>query len=134
MRQLNVLVSGAGIAGCTLAYWLARHGHSATVVERGGGIRSSGAPVDIRGLAMQVVEDMGLVPQLQAASTNVAGISFLDGAGRRQARLDLVSFRRSLSMRHVELQRGDLSTILHQGGPRRRGVHLPRFDCVAGPG
>ena len=76
MRQLNVLVSGAGIAGCTLAYWLARHGHSATVVERGGGIRSSGAPVDIRGSAMQVVEDMGLVPQLQAASTNVTGIGF----------------------------------------------------------
>jgi 2-polyprenyl-6-methoxyphenol hydroxylase-like FAD-dependent oxidoreductase len=42
VRRLDVLVSGAGIAGCTLAYWLARYGHSATVVERSGALRSSG--------------------------------------------------------------------------------------------
>jgi 2-polyprenyl-6-methoxyphenol hydroxylase-like FAD-dependent oxidoreductase len=68
MPRLNVLISGAGIAGCTLAYWLARHGHAATVVERSGAIRSSGAPVDIRGSTTHVMEEMGLVPQLQAAS------------------------------------------------------------------
>jgi 2-polyprenyl-6-methoxyphenol hydroxylase-like FAD-dependent oxidoreductase len=114
MPRLNVLISGAGIAGCTLAYWLARRGHAATVVERSGAIRSSGAPVEIRGSAKQVVEEMGLVPQLQAASTGVAGLSFLDSAGRRRARVDFVSFRRSMAMRHVELPRGDLSTILHE--------------------
>jgi 2-polyprenyl-6-methoxyphenol hydroxylase-like FAD-dependent oxidoreductase len=43
VRRLNVLISGAGIAGCTLAYWLARYGHAATVVERGGAL------VDVRG-------------------------------------------------------------------------------------
>jgi 2-polyprenyl-6-methoxyphenol hydroxylase-like FAD-dependent oxidoreductase len=114
MPQLNVLISGAGIAGCTLAYWLARHGHAATVVERGGAIRSSGAPVDIRGSATEVVDEMGLMPQLRAASTSVAGISFFDSAGRRRAHVDLAGFRRSLSMRHLELPRGDLSSILHQ--------------------
>src|SRR5262249_40499675 len=111
--RLNVLISGAGIAGCTLAYWLARHGHAATVVERGGAIRSSGAPVDIRGSTTEVVDEMGLMPQLQAASTSVAGISFFDSAGQRRAHVDLAGFRRSLSMRHLELPRGDLSTILH---------------------
>jgi 2-polyprenyl-6-methoxyphenol hydroxylase-like FAD-dependent oxidoreductase len=57
---------------------------------------------------------MGLMPQLQAASTKVAGISFFDSAGRRRAHVDLAGFRRSLSMRHLELPRGDLSSILHQ--------------------
>jgi 2-polyprenyl-6-methoxyphenol hydroxylase-like FAD-dependent oxidoreductase len=114
MPRLNVLISGAGIAGCTLAYFLARHGHAATVVERGGAIRSSGAPVDIRGSATEVVDEMGLMPQLRAASTSVAGISFFDSAGQRRAHVDLAGFRRSLSMRHLELPRGDLSTILHQ--------------------
>jgi 2-polyprenyl-6-methoxyphenol hydroxylase-like FAD-dependent oxidoreductase len=93
--RLNVLISGAGIAGCTLAYWLARHGHSATVVERGGALRSSGSPVDIRWAAARVVEQMNLVPRLREASTHVAGMTFLDQAGDARARVDL-DVRRSL--------------------------------------
>jgi 2-polyprenyl-6-methoxyphenol hydroxylase-like FAD-dependent oxidoreductase len=114
VRRLNVLISGAGIAGCTLAYWLARYGHAATVVERGSAIRSSGAPVDVRGPASQVVEEMGIGRRLQDASTRVVGLSLLDRSGRRRARIDLVGFRRSMTMRHVELPRGDLSAILHE--------------------
>jgi len=114
MPPLNVLISGAGIAGCTLAYWLSRHGHAATVVERCGAIRSSGAPVDIRGPAAQVVEEMGIVPRLREAGTRVAAMSFLDRMGRRRARIDIVGFRRSMAMRHFELPRGDLSNILHE--------------------
>ena len=75
MRRLDVLVSGAGIAGCTLAYWLARYGHSAIVVERSGALRSSGSPVDVRGPAAQVVERMDIVPRLRDASTRIAGIT-----------------------------------------------------------
>ena len=62
MHRLNVLFSGAGIAGCTLAYWLARYGHSATVVERSGTLRSSGAPVDVRGPAAEIAERMASYP------------------------------------------------------------------------
>jgi 2-polyprenyl-6-methoxyphenol hydroxylase-like FAD-dependent oxidoreductase len=111
---LNVLISGAGIAGCTLAYWLARYGHAATVVERGDALRSSGAPVDVRGPAAPIVEQMGIGQRLQDARTRVAGLSLLDGAGHRRAHIDLVGFRRSMTMRHVELPRGDLATILHE--------------------
>jgi 2-polyprenyl-6-methoxyphenol hydroxylase-like FAD-dependent oxidoreductase len=114
MAQLNVLISGAGIAGCTLAYWLARHGHSATVVERGGALRSSGSPVDVRGPAAGVVEQMNITARLREARTRAAGLTFLDRAGRLSARLDLESVRRSLDSRHIELPRGDLSTILYK--------------------
>jgi 2-polyprenyl-6-methoxyphenol hydroxylase-like FAD-dependent oxidoreductase len=110
--RLNVLISGAGIAGCTLAYWLARHGHSATVVERGGALRSSGSPVDIRWAAARVVEQMNLVPRLREASTHVAGMTFLDQAGDARARVDL-DVRRSIDSGHIELPRGDLATALH---------------------
>jgi flavin-dependent dehydrogenase len=34
MRNRNVLISGAGPAGMTLAYWLRRDGFSLTVIER----------------------------------------------------------------------------------------------------
>ena len=45
---LSVLISGAGIAGATLAALLGRAGHQVTVVERDQGVRSSGNPVDVR--------------------------------------------------------------------------------------
>ena len=114
MRRLNVLISGAGIAGCALAYWLARYGHAATVVERGGALRSSGSPVDVRGPAMRIAEQMNIVPRLRQASTRVAGLNFLDGQGRRKAHLDLDGLRRSIGHEHVELPRGDLTSILHE--------------------
>src|SRR5438552_2123593 len=97
VSRLNVLISGAGIAGCTLAYWLARHSHSATVVERSGAVRSSGSPVDVRGPAAQVAERMNIVPRLREARTRVAGMTFLDRAGRRSAHIDLEGVRRSIA-------------------------------------
>lgn len=114
MRRLNVLISGAGIAGCTLAYWLARYGHSATVVERGGALRSSGAPVDVRGPAADVAEQMNIVPRLQEARTRIDGMTFLDRSGRRAARVDLQAIQQSIAPKDIELPRGDLSTILHE--------------------
>ena len=54
MQRLNVLISGAGIAGFALAYWLARDGTRVTVVERGGGQRSSDSPGDVRGEAVAI--------------------------------------------------------------------------------
>src|SRR3954469_1583592 len=45
----TILISGSGIAGPTLAYWLVRHGNDVTVVERSGALRSSGSPIDVRG-------------------------------------------------------------------------------------
>lgn len=51
MRNRNVLISGAGPAGMTLAYWLRRHGFSPTVVERTSAARRSKLP-GVRGFWM----------------------------------------------------------------------------------
>ncbi len=131
MRRLNVLISGAGIAGCTLAYWLTRYGHSATVVERSGALRSSGSPVDVRGTAVQVAERMNIVPLLLEARTRIAGLTFLDRAGRPSAHIDLEGIRRSIPghRQDIELPRGDLSTILH--GASRDSAEFIFGDSIA---
>ena len=33
-RQVDVLVIGGGPAGCAAGFWLARHGHDVTILER----------------------------------------------------------------------------------------------------
>ena len=49
MSNGRVLVTGASIAGCGLAWWLGRHGFDVTVVERAPGFREGGQNVDVRG-------------------------------------------------------------------------------------
>jgi 2-polyprenyl-6-methoxyphenol hydroxylase-like FAD-dependent oxidoreductase len=112
-KRLTVLISGAGIAGSTLAALLGR-GHRVTVVERDQGGRSSGNPVDVRGGAYQVAERLGVMSRLQDAATKVRELIFVDDAGRRVASLRT---RRNES-REVEVPRGDLSAILVDAGRR----------------
>jgi len=121
-----VLVSGAGIAGPTLAALLGRSGHQVLVVERDQGVRSSGGPVDVRGPAFDVVEGLGLVPRLAEVATSVREVAFVDESGDRVAALGT---RRSAD-RELELARADLSAALVEAaGP----VAEFRFgDAVAG--
>jgi 2-polyprenyl-6-methoxyphenol hydroxylase-like FAD-dependent oxidoreductase len=147
---LTVLISGAGIAGATLAALLGRAGHEVTVVERDQGVRSSGNPVDVRKGAYQVAERLGVMSRLQDAATKVRELIFVDNAGRRVA-----SMRTRQSDREVEVPRADLSAILVEAGrddaeflfdeminklhPDGRGVEVifdraapRRFDLVVG--
>src|SRR3954451_3704733 len=117
LSRLNVLISGAGIAGSALAYWVAPSGHAATVVERSGSLRSSGAPVDVRRPAMPIVERMNIMPRLREARTVVSGWTLLDEAGERSAQVDLGTLWRLRN--EIELPRGDLSTIIYEASRDR---------------
>jgi 2-polyprenyl-6-methoxyphenol hydroxylase-like FAD-dependent oxidoreductase len=109
MGQRTVLISGAGVAGPVLAYWLARHGFRLTVVERAEGQRSSGNPVDVRGPAIDVAQQMGVLPRLREAATSVSGMAFVTASGRRIGRLPLGG----PDSGEVEVPRADLAAIMY---------------------
>ncbi|MEV4146712.1 FAD-dependent monooxygenase [Amycolatopsis sp. NPDC049691] len=108
MTEQTVLISGAGVAGPTLAYWLARAGFRPTVVERAAGLRSSGSPVDVRGPPSRVADRMGITAELRAASTAVTSLKFVDDAGRRTGRVAMSGGS------GIELPRTDLAAILYE--------------------
>jgi len=112
-ERLNVLISGAGIAGCTLAYWLCHSGHSVTVIERSRGLRSSGSPVDVRGPAVDVTGRMNVLAELQDVRIRLRGMTFVDAAGGKVARVDIESLRSSMVPKDIEVARADLVRILH---------------------
>ena len=109
----RILISGASIAGPTLAFWLARYGFRPTVVERAPRLREGGNGVDVRGQAIEVAERMGIMPRIRAAATDVMGMSFVNAANRRVARIDMQAIRRKYASGEVEIMRGDLAAILH---------------------
>ena len=49
MKTQTILISGGGVAGRALAFWLRRLGFTPTIVERAPGPRHGGYKVDIRG-------------------------------------------------------------------------------------
>lgn len=110
----RILISGASIAGPTLAFWLARYGFQPTVVERAPRLRAGGNGVDVRGQAIEVAERMGILPQIRAAAADVIGMSFVDAADRSVARIDLQAIQRKHASGEVEIMRGDLARILYE--------------------
>ncbi|QKG22649.1 FAD-dependent monooxygenase [Actinomadura verrucosospora] len=110
-ENTTVLISGAGIAGLTLAYWLRRHGFAPTVVERAPAIRAGGYKVDIRGAALTVAERMGLMDEIRARRTGVRSGTVVNAAGRRVASMDGDTFGGRVHG-DAELLRGDLHQLL----------------------
>jgi 2-polyprenyl-6-methoxyphenol hydroxylase-like FAD-dependent oxidoreductase len=106
----DVLVVGAGVAGPTVAFWLARHGMRPVVVEKAANLRSSGNPIDVKGPAVRVAEKMGVLERLRAAATAVTGVTMLDLDGRPLTRLPTVTER----SQDVEITRADLATIMFE--------------------
>ncbi|WP_327681421.1 FAD-dependent monooxygenase [Kitasatospora sp. NBC_00458] len=109
----TVLVSGGGIAGTALAFWLHRHGFAPTVVELAPGPRTGGQAVDVRGVALDVVERMGVGEPMRAVRTRMRGMSVLDADGNEVHRSTEETYSSGrLDSADVELLREDLVAIL----------------------
>src|SRR5690242_14859493 len=109
----RILISGAGIAGETLAFWLVRHGFQPTVIERSPVPRPGGNGVDVREHAVEVAERMGIMGRIRSAGLAVNGLSFVDASDRVVSRVDMRAMRREQGGDEVEILRGDLTGILH---------------------
>jgi 2-polyprenyl-6-methoxyphenol hydroxylase-like FAD-dependent oxidoreductase len=107
----TVLISGASIAGPSLAYWLNRCGFRTTVVEKANTVRPGGYPIDLRGIAVEVIDRMGLLSQVRAAHIATRRVTCVDSRGRRTARVELTNM--SGTGHDVELPRGRLASLLY---------------------
>ncbi|MBS2532438.1 FAD-dependent monooxygenase [Catenulispora sp. NF23] len=108
MNNRSILISGAGIAGPALAYWLHRHGFQTTVVERSAFLRDSGGAVDFRGEQVKLLKAMGIFEAVKAAETAMGDQVVIDNAGR-----PVVAFDSAFFSGEVEVERGDLARILY---------------------
>lgn len=116
MKNGRILISGAGIAGPTAAFWLDKHGFTPTVVEAAPQLRAGGFAIDVRGPGADVVKKMALWPQVQMLSTNMQQVVCVDDEGRTLAVLEAGPLRRALEMDEfwVEVMRADLSRLLYE--------------------
>src|SRR6201991_1230202 len=114
MSQPTVLISGAGIAGPALAFWLTKSGYRVTLVELADGIRPGGQTVDLRGAGGDVVERMGLIDQMREHSLDQRGVAWIKADGSRRAEMPVTAFNGNGLVSKLEILRGDLVDVLYQ--------------------
>ncbi|AEO65391.1 uncharacterized protein THITE_2045639 [Thermothielavioides terrestris NRRL 8126] len=126
-RSLRVLISGGGIAGNAVAFWLAKQGHDVTVVERFPNLRATGLQLDLRGPGIEVLRRMGLEEAFQAKAAPEQGMQWVDSKGRRRAYFPVNTSgtgRQSFSS-EFEIMRGDLCRLLY--GAARSCKSAPQY-------
>lgn len=111
---MEILISGAGIAGPTLAWWLAEAGHRPVIVEAAPEPRTGGYVIDFWGKGYDIAEKMGLLPELLDVGYKVEEVRLVDGDGRRTGGFDTAVFDRATDGRFVSLPRGELSAALNR--------------------
>jgi 2-polyprenyl-6-methoxyphenol hydroxylase-like FAD-dependent oxidoreductase len=117
MRNTRILISGAGIAGPTLAYWLHRYGFTPTLVERAPALRTGGYVIDFWGAGYDVAERMNLLPLIEQDGYHIQEVRLVDADGRRVAGFDARLFRTATHDRFTSLLRGDLARRLYGAVP-----------------
>ena len=120
---MRVLVSGAGISGPTLAYFLAKKpGAHITVLEKSHALLPYGQNIDLEGSALTVIHKMGLLDELRRWNTTEKGTQFIDPNGQPFAPFPVKKGHASPTS-EFEILRGDLARILYDSAK-----DLPNVD------
>ncbi|MFO1257241.1 MAG: tetracycline destructase [Gammaproteobacteria bacterium] len=111
VKQIKILVSGVGIAGPALCYWLKRFGFSPTIIEKSPAIRLGGQALDVRGVATKIARKMGIYEKICEMRTQIEVGRYVDTAGKtlHEVHGEKFGFRQD---DEVEILRGDLVNIL----------------------
>jgi 2-polyprenyl-6-methoxyphenol hydroxylase-like FAD-dependent oxidoreductase len=110
---MNVLISGAGIAGPTLAFWLRKYGFAPTLVETAPALQTRGYVIDFWGRGYDIAEKMGLLPDITRIGYHTQELRIVDDRGRRLSGFGVQVFRELTGGRYVTLGRSDLSKLIY---------------------
>ncbi|KAI2636865.1 FAD/NAD(P)-binding domain-containing protein [Hypomontagnella submonticulosa] len=115
MTQMKVLISGGGIAGNALAFWLSKLGHDVTVVEWFPNLRTTGLQLDLRGHGIEVMKRMGLEQDFRTRMAPEQGLQIVNSAGKRRAFFPANRSGKGLQSFTTdwEIMRGDLCRLLY---------------------
>ncbi|MBO0734260.1 MAG: FAD-binding domain [Methylocapsa sp.] len=112
MSRKTVLISGAGIAGPTLAFWLKRAGFEPTLIEHAPALRSGGYVIDFWGLGYDIAGRMGLANAISGTGYHIQELRIVDDRGRRITGFGTRAFGELAGGRYVTLARSELSRLL----------------------
>jgi 2-polyprenyl-6-methoxyphenol hydroxylase-like FAD-dependent oxidoreductase len=114
MTVKTALISGVGIAGPTLAFWLKAAGFQPTLVENAPALRAGGYVIDFWGLGYDIAERMGLRRSIDRAGYHMRELRIVDARGRRVSGFGTRVFDELTGGRYVTIGRSELSRLLYE--------------------
>jgi 2-polyprenyl-6-methoxyphenol hydroxylase-like FAD-dependent oxidoreductase len=114
MTDRTVLISGGGIAGPALAFWLAAAGFRPTLIEQAPELRTGGYVIDFWGLGYWIAERMGLEADINRLGYHAREMRIVNDSGKRVGGFGTDVFAELTNGRYVTLARSDLSRLLFE--------------------
>lgn len=108
----NILISGSGIAGLTAAKFLSKQGHHITVIDRAPSFTKAGFLISLKSFGVRIMEELGLIEELVAASSPSEFVSFLE---KDEQLIQRISYKKmNQNIEHsVLISRGGLHNVLY---------------------
>lgn len=123
---MRVLISGGGIAGLTLAYWLHHYDIPAVVVEQAPALRRDGYAIDFLGTGYEVASRMNLIERLKDQQIPFEAIMYVNKHGKVNARLDAALIRDFTDDKYMGLMHSTLEEALYEALASQVEI---RFGC-----
>jgi 2-polyprenyl-6-methoxyphenol hydroxylase-like FAD-dependent oxidoreductase len=123
---MRILISGAGLSGLTLAYWLHKYGFTPVIIEQASRLRQDDYGIDFFGSGYDVAERMELIKVLQAQKIEAEYFGYVNKDGKLIAKIELNLMRKIMDGRYLPLMQGTLEKTLY----RAVADHVEiRFGC-----
>lgn len=110
---MKIAISGAGVAGPALAYWLCRTGHEPTLIESAPQFRAGGYVIDFWGVGYRIARRMGLEAAIRDAGYQIQTLRSVGLDGESCVDMGVDGLRRATSGELVSVARGDLAAIVY---------------------
>ncbi|RKE80836.1 FAD-dependent monooxygenase [Chryseobacterium sp. AG363] len=108
----KILISGGGIAGLTAAKLLSGQGHQVTVIDRAPSFTKAGFLISLKSFGVRIMEELGLMVELHAASSPSEFVSFLEKDEHLIQRISYEKMNQNIE-RSVLISRGGLHNVLY---------------------
>lgn len=110
---MKVIISGAGIAGLSLAHWLGRIGATPIVVERAPRFQPLGHYISLKGNGVEMIRRMGILDACEARSAPLEEVRFYSAASGRYLRSEHTATLAKTLGGYILLRRADLQSALY---------------------
>ncbi|WP_435013062.1 FAD-dependent monooxygenase [Xanthomonas arboricola] len=115
----RILITGASVAGNTVAWALARQGFDVSVVEQAAQFRDGGQNIDVRGVGREVLQRMGLEQAALDHGTGEEGTAWVDDHGHAVATFTTDDIDGDGPTAELEILRGDLARLLYDAARQK---------------
>ena len=128
---MKILISGIGISGPCLAYWLLKEGrgkHEIVLVEKADKLRDEGYIVDFWGTGYEVMQRMGLESEFKKRGYELGNLDMVDESGKTKASLNIKEFADLYNGKVVSISRGDISRLFFESLPLEKHKTYDDFN------